>query len=435
MQIPMRPRASSSALALAVPAVAVLGCSGTDYPSAERMRRDLASVVAVCGGASGDVAVKRAVNAFWEPASVGTPLMLGDYLRTRESSFARLIFLGGGGLELEDNALMAIEASAALEPGVGDAGEAAAPRPMVAVESGVVRGAIDPTREGAGPLLIKTAGGAPVRLAAAPGKTQMAFRLTGGKQGTEIALTEGAGTLGAQGAEKSLRSGQVAVVGTGGATEVAELIDFPASVAPGVDARLQWAPGLSVRLVWRRVPLAAGYRVQVARDLSFHSGLLTQDTVKTEMVWPLKSDGLHVWRVASRDPAGRVGENGFARRIFAEKEELKDFLVGPAEGAAFAAVDDAPAKVVFTWQAAADARLYRVVVARGDDLLRSVVFLEYTPTQRMEADSLGAGSYTWGVYVEGEPLKPIFLKPRRLTIRRIAKSTLQAPRELDAWGR
>jgi hypothetical protein len=423
---------------LAVAACACLllaACSSADLPSSDQMRRGLQSLVAVCTAASGDVELKRNANAYWEPAPVGIPVLIGDFVRTRKASTARINFLGGGAIELDDDAVVSID-TASEPPSTGDGGAPYSPQPTISVASGVARGVISAPAPGAEarPLLLKSAQGGLMRLVATAGKEPVAFRLTGSDKGTEVAVTGGEATLIGKSGERPLRPGQVVFLTDQGPPEVAELIDFPASIAPGVDARLKWTPGLAIRLAWSPVPRASGYRVELAQDLSFRVGLTGQDTDKTEMIWSPPGDGVYAWRVASRDAAGRLGDYGFARRIFAEKLEPRDLLVAPEDGAVFGYANEPP-KIALTWEAAGETQLYTVVVASGADLLRGQVVNEFSSAQRFEVEGLTAGNYCWGVYVEGDHPEPIFTSPRRFTIKKLGKATLKAPKVLESWGK
>jgi hypothetical protein len=73
-----------------------------------------------------------------------------------------------------------------------------------------------------------------------------------------------------------------------------------------------------VALSWKAVPGAVGYRVQVARDLSFLELLRSEDVTDTGYAFRPGEAGTYAWRVAARDAAGRMGEYGFVRRLFVE---------------------------------------------------------------------------------------------------------------------
>jgi hypothetical protein len=164
------------------------------------------------------------------------------------------------------------------------------------------------------------------------------------------------------------------------------------------------------------VPGAKGYHVQVASDTEFRT-LLVDGPVERETTWfTPPATGMYAWRVAARDAAGRVGEPGFARRIFVEEATPRDLLVAPRHAARFGFADTPP-RVVFAWQSAGDTGEYRVVVTRGAEPSSDIVTSVTTRNQQLVIDSLGEGSYRWGVYaVRADHDSPLFTEPRLLTI-------------------
>lgn len=289
-------------------ALAASGCSRCGEPPADeaaQARDALAQLVATCSETRGEAQLRRASTPYWEALAVGTALRAGDWARTGKDGYARLALVRGGSLELEESAAVLLEAAPVRERG----------RPaqaLVALESGVVRGRL--AGGDAPPLLIRPPRGAPAELSARPGAGGLSFRLTAGKEGTEVAVLRGEAQLASDGGVRTLRAGQVTQVGET-AADVATLPAFPESLAPGVDARVP--PG-ALALRWRPVAGAQGYRVQVASDLSFLRLVATYDTPEATFTFTPPRPGTYAWRVASRDAAGRLGEYGFARRLFVE---------------------------------------------------------------------------------------------------------------------
>jgi hypothetical protein len=260
------------------------------------------------------------------------------------------------------------------------------------------------------------------RLATATGSAPAEVRLTRAPRGTEVAVTEGEVQVGAGAAGQKLGAGRAIDVPPDAGARAAELLDFPASVAPGVDARFQWKKGLELRLAWKKVPNAVGYRVQVARSLSFETVSRTLEADGTELRFRPEDDGLFAWRVASRDSAGRYGEYGFARRFHCDRSLSRDLLVGPADRETVTAAR-AGATVEFSWQSAADAKSYRLLVASSPKLRARPAVDRVTKEQQLEVKGLRPGTWYWGVYAgEGAKAKPIFQKPRTLIVRRAGKS-------------
>ncbi len=412
-------------------------------PSADAGAADaakaLAAIIASCANTAGEVQVRRAGQEGWEPVATGSVFRAGDVVKTGPGGFARVEFIAGGGLEVEQNANVVIDTAPAKPAAAGSAATKAESR--VSVESGVVRGFLPAAPAGAEPLgiVVKTGEGQETRLAAEAGEKPVAFRLTRGKVGTEVAVVKGELRLSSnQGAEKTvekkMRKGQVVEVAQAGVGDVADLLDFPASVDPGIDARFRWSKGLAIRMSWRAVPRATGYRVQIARDLAFQGIESSEDVAGTESSFSPREEGVYTWRVASRDPDGRYGEYGFARRIFCEKEAPKDLLVGPTDGATVK-FSDQPPPIAFTWQSAGDAQSYRLVIAKGRDLNAEPFLSRTTPEQRLEVENLAPGEYVWGVYVDDRRTpEPIFVKPRLLLLQKVARAKVKVPKALSDWG-
>jgi hypothetical protein len=395
--------------------------------------RALAGIVASCANAVGEVQVRRAGQSDWEPVATGSVFRAGDVVRTGPGAFARVEFLAGGGVEVEENASVVID-TAPVQAGAGAPAGTAESR--ISVESGVVRGFLPAAAEGDVPLgiVIKTSEGEETRIAARPGEKQVSFRLTRGKAGTEVAVTKGQARVVARGGEKVLRSGQAVEVAAAGLGEVTELLDFPASVEPGIDARFLWKKDREIRLGWKPVEGASGYRVQIARDLAFQGLEQSEDVAGTEASFSPREKGTYAWRVASRDASGRYGEYGFARRIYCEEEPPRDLLVGPTDGAVVKYAETPP-PIAFTWQSAGGAASYRLVVARGRDLGAEPEVSRSTPEQRLEIEGLAAGEYVWGVYVDDRRTpEPIFVRPRVLVVQKVARPKVKVPKAISEWG-
>jgi predicted small lipoprotein YifL len=431
-------KTSRHALLLATALAALASCGkkapvAEDPAAAAAVAQALASIVATCGSASGEVQVKRTGQAAWEPVATGTTFRPGDEIRTGPLAFARVEFLSGGALELQERASVVIDVA---PPAQGTPG-GAAPEARVAVTEGEVRGFLPQAGAGANAagLVIRAADGSETRLAAAPGDVPATFRVTRGKKGTEVAMTAGEARMGAGSAQKALKRGQ-AVELTGGAVSApVELIDFPPSVEPGVDARFHFKPGISIRMTWRPVSGASGYRVQVGHDLAFQAIDAVKELKDTEFAFAPKGPGMHSWRVAARDASGRYGEYGFARRFYTEKEPPRDLLIGPEDGAALVFTDEAP-PVTFSWESAGAADSYRLVVANGPDLVANKIISMVSEGQRVQLEGLAPGELYWGVYVDDDRTpEPIFVKPRRLSLQRVERPKVKVPKALSDWGK
>ena len=300
-----------------LPIVALLlvaGCRRSAPPPAPVPPTVEAAVVATCASLQGEVSERRPGAPYWEPVKVGSVFRLADWVRTGELSTAKVEFLSGGGLELEPKTIVVVDRPPSKKPG-----EFATPR--VALQQGSVHGFL--TEDDDAPTLT-TADGREVKLSPAPGQTAE-YRLEQRNGTTEIAVLDGAARIETEAGEQKLVAGQFARLGASGVAEEPEqLIAFPLSIEPVPDARFRGLSELSVELSWREVPGASGYRVQVARDLSFKDLMVNEDVAKPVHTFQPGETGMFVWRVASRDRDGRLGEYGYARRIFTEIESAGD---------------------------------------------------------------------------------------------------------------
>jgi hypothetical protein len=364
-----------AAVALLVLAAALGGCrreAPAPTPGTEQVASSLAAIVATCAVAVGDVEVRRAGKEGWSPVTTGAVLRDGDAIRTGPGAFARVAFVSGNGIELE-------EESSAL-----------------------------------------------VDVARAAG-------LAAGGGGTEIAVTGGEARVEAGAGRVSLGAGRAVDVGAAGVGAPVELIDFPPSLRPGVDARFPLSPDLRVALAWQPLAAASGYRVQIARDLSFREVVLARNVSEQGLAFAPTGPGMYAWRVAARDAGGRQGEYGFARRVYVDQAPPRDLLLAPAPDAVVRG--GASAAVRFAWSGERRARAYRLVIASAPELTERAVRAEATSAASLAVRGLAPGEYWWGVYEDDERRDPLFVAPRRLVVLRAKPAEVKVPRAVNEWGR
>ncbi|MGI5860879.1 MAG: hypothetical protein ACOX6T_02355 [Myxococcales bacterium] len=406
-----------AALCAALSAMALAGCLKKEAGAPAPMLELPEGLVASCAWASGVVEVRRPGSAYWEPVGIGALFRQGDWLRTGELSQARIELFSGGGLDLEPGTVLVV--------GLAPRGDGAQPEPMLTVEAGAVRSVLAARDERDGAFSIETREGTRVRIAAVPGAQAPAVRVSREGEGTAIAVTEGSASLQPEGARaRTLVTGQLIELVAGAVKESAALIDFPKSLSPGIDAKLRVAPGEPVHLRWAAAAGARGYRVQVARDLSFRQ--LVYDEQVESISLAIRCEGTELaWRVAARDGKGRTGEYGFARRLFCGR---KDLLVSPADGASVKG-----ARVSFSWREPPAGGRFELVVAGSRDLEASALVRRWSQRASARVDGLRPGVYFWGVFLEsGEPL---FAEPRRLVVERSsAGPRIRSPSEISSWG-
>lgn len=409
--------------------------------------RLLAGIIATCAGAVHDVQIRRAGQASWEPAAAGAVLRVGDEVKTGPLSTARVAFLSGGALEIDELAAVVVDE----EPAEAGAPRAGA-RPLagggagvsrVAVTEGVVRGVL-PRADGSGrpgAVVVVAADGTEIRVAPRSPGEPTAFRVSKQEAGTELAAIRGALALKDSRGDTGLRAGQLALAASGEVGAAVELLPAPRSVEPTVDARYESVPALAVRLRWGEVRGATGYRVQVARDLAFRDVELAQSVEGTDLVFVPRAAGVHAWRVAARDAAGRYGEFGVPRRFHCEEQAPRDLLAAPAEGAAVQASERASSHVTFSWDAPEEARSFRLVIARSPDLVADEVSSVPVSGRRAVVEIARPGEYWWGVYAgtDGDG-RPLFTRPRRFALvratpeARAQRPALEVPKAISQWG-
>jgi len=389
----------------------------TGFPVSEQ---SLQSILATLAAGSGGLQVKRKSLAFWEPASVGTTFMPGDWVQSGPGASARIEFVPGGRLDVDPGAIVVIDSQAA-EPG-GAGSEA-----LLAVETGIVRGVLRKPGQTVG---IRAPDGSTARLTSRDGQGPVEYRLAKRPRGTEVAIHRGTATLAAKQSTRELRAGQAADVAQEDLSPVIQLLAAPSLLQPDADAAVVVAEGGTLSLGWQKVPAADSYRIQLAASANFHEVSETADVARTELQYRPHSAGALFWRVAARDPEGRVGVYGTARRLVVMRPATLELLQSPESSAHFTAAKGAA--VTFRWGAAPEGG-YRFIVAKGGSLEGTRLVDEVT-LETSATVSLKAGQYTWGVYAftDEETARPLFLRPRPLFID--ATPAVSVPSTLKEWG-
>lgn len=362
-----------------------------------RVEQALGEIVATCAEVNGTVEVRRKGKATWEKVAVGSTLRERDWIRTADGSFARVRFGDRGYLDLRAQTTILVDTA-------------------ISVESGTIDGLAQP---GAQPIVMRAKDGSEARIVAAAAGQPAMFRVTPIKgDALEIAATKGDISVKTKGGERTVPAGKATNVANHATTDVVSLLEFPRSIAPGIDARFMFVTGQSIQLSWQAVKLAHGYQVQVARDTEFHQLVVNVDAAATTIPFTPTVPGLYAWRVAARDASERLGEYGFARRMYVELETPRDLLLSPAEGAKVGFSDSYP-KIEFSWQPLGDVPQYKLVINNSAMPNGEPVVTLTTTAQKLEVGSLREGTYRWGVYaIRDGREEPIFLTARELTVRR-----------------
>ncbi len=397
------------ARAVAMGLVVAIGCgsekSGETPPaprsekgSAEaKVEEALADIVATTADVIGTVEVRRKGSPTWEKVAVGTTLRERDWVRTGKGSFARVRFGERGFVDLREDTTIIVDQA-------------------IKVETGTLTGQAGPGRD---PLIVRADDGSEAKITAAAGSEIAEFRITPNKsKGVEIAATKGSLSLTTAGGQRAVGQGQASDVAGNKAGEVVQLLTFPRSLSPGIDARFLFVEKKPIKIAWQTVPTAGRYFVQIAHDTEFHQMLMAIDTTSTSTTFTPDKPGMYAWRIAARDKKDRLGEYGYARRIFVEENPPKDLLLAPADGTKVGFSDNYP-RIEFSWQSPGDAAQYKLVVGKGNVPTADTVVNLTTTDQRVEIGTLREGAYRWGVYAMRDGREePIFISPRVLTIRR-----------------
>ncbi len=279
----------------------------------QKLDEALASIVATCARCEGAVEVRRKGKPYWEPIAMGGTFRDGDWIRTGASGSARVRFVSGGHLDLDEQTTLFVEADG------GKRGDKVA-AVHVAMQSGAARGELDGASDA--PIRIRTSEG-DVRIGGGDGALSE-FRIKPSEGGAvEVAVSKGSLIVNTGSGERRLEAVKAVTdpvpdkrpVFKPRPKAVGSAIGFPESVAPKIDARFKCNFGLEIPLRWKPVTGATKYRVVVARDMSFRSVVLTNELTATQISFAPLAPGTYVWRVAARDAKG-YGEFGFARRIF-----------------------------------------------------------------------------------------------------------------------
>ncbi len=360
-----------------------------------RVDEALAKIIATCAEVVGTVEVRRKGQPQWDPASVGATLRERDWVRTAAGAFARIRFSGRGFLDLPEQTTILVDSAISIETGS-----------LVAVAA--------PGE----PLVVRAADGTEARIVAADGEAPAELRLMPSKvAGLEVAVTKGTVKVITRAGEQPVAAGEASDVANERTGEVVKLLDFPRSVAPGIDARFLFAPDKPIAMTWKPVAGATRYQIQVARDTELRSLVLGTETTATTAAFTPTSVGEYAWRVAAIDAQGRLGEYGFVRRMYIEEESPRELLLAPTDGARIGFADKMP-RVTFSWRPAGDTKRYKLVIGRGPDPKSQTVVTLETANQQLIVTALREGTYRWGVYAIRDRETPIFLAPRELTIRK-----------------
>lgn len=378
--------------------------------------------------ARGSVHHRSAKTLAWRSARRQMLLLHRDALKTAEGARARVRFVTGAELEIEEQSLVVIEMPEVPKKEAPEQPDKPpAPVQVARVEQGTIRGVVKP---GAPPVRVMTPGGEPTEIQA-DGDQEVPFRIRvreGGK--LEVAVLKGSARVRSGRREVRLTPRQVVDVTDKQISKPVELLPYPELTVPQVDAKVE--AGAEMELGWKPVEGAAMYRVQLSHMVNFVKRLYDTTVVVPRFRLPApRAMRTYVWRVSSVDPAGRESEFGFARRFHVKSAKPPDLgqMLYPPDNAGIQYVGQ-PRPVTFRWKGEADS--YQVVVARDPSLTRRVVARSTTSKTYFEMKTLRSGTYYWGVFVrQGGQSKPLFERAHKLVIARRLPPHVKVPESID----
>lgn len=334
-----------------------------------RVERPPAMVLAASGGAFGQA----------EPLAPGQTLPEGALIEAGARGQATVQLVDGTVLRLRPGSTLRIETSQRL-PAVGLV------RSGARLERGAVEVDARPAKGGQPGFRIGTPQGV-------LGVRGTQFRVSAGEVDTRGEVLEGAvgasGTA-APGAERRVEAGFGTLIDRSGRVAApTRLLPPPELHDPPVRHE---RPVVRVRVV----PMegAAQYRVQVARDERFDELLADVRSTTAELRIVGLEDGRWVMRLRVADAGGLEGRDALAVLQIKARPE-PPLPRAPASGAVLRG-----ASAGFSWATSAEAKAYRLQLARGSDVSAAAFAAPLRDVDGIQAsaidfDSLAPGAYVW----------------------------------------
>jgi hypothetical protein len=398
-------------VAMAVVALLLFNGGKVDPPAQKRPEQP----IAVLKNLRGSVEHRPREKKRWAAAARKMKLHHLDGLRTAAGAQARVAFVAGAHLDVDEHSEILIEV-----PGSGAASQRG---PRVArLRRGTVRAVVRPGT----PLRIVTADGKITEVAAGKNRIEIRARARA-EGGLELAAFGGTARVTSGGRSMKLKTERVVDVIEGHLGRAVDLLPFPELDRPAVDQEVPPA----VSLVWRAVSGASNYRVQVSTSTVFDDKLINELSSENRLDLPGLKAGTYVWRVSSVDGLGHEGEFGYARRFrvvapAAVKTSAPELLL-PREDAVVL-VGKRPKPVTFRWTGDA-ANPFKLVIGKRRNLRRRVVARRRVEGNTATVTLRRTGVYYWGVFTIDESGKRVALhkRARRLMLRRHPPPGIKLP--------
>lgn len=389
---PHRLRDVGIAVAGALVAVASLTAALRPAPTRVRSTNAVVGHIAI---ASGALQVRPAETLGWQTASRGDDVHESDAVYVPPGSEARVEFLDGTVLELDERSLVVIEP----EHGAGRA---------VTLRQGSIAGLT-----GQVPLTLTTQDGT----ATLPPSTVARVDVTKGQ--LDVSVTKGKASVAAKGKTSDVQEGARVRV----ADELVVLPAWPVRlVSPQAQHRqLFHGPPPPITLSWQGAP--KGARVQIAKDRLF--AFLSREVPATGDQLELASPGAGVtwWRVVDAQGAA-LSE---ARR-FSLVEDLAPANRLPRPGEVVLAPPGT--KIEYAWTPLPGVSRYRLEVSASQGFEPVAVTETVSGTQVKLASTLAEGSWFWRVRAADDALEEA-LPSEASRFRVIHKAIPDAPELLN----
>lgn len=236
----------------------------------------------------------------WKAAEVRTPLFNGDWVKTAGNSSAELMFSNGSLYTIGPNALLEIYALA----GPGSTQKENSVKMQIGSIEINTHDDISTVRTSGAQVVVDSQ--STTQVGVDEGRNTEVVTL----RGTSSVQSSTGGD-----AVKLAAGQQIAGSETGQLSEVRPVLAPPALQSPGENQVFQATPNLRVALDWSNAPGARAYQIQVSRSRLFTTFEINATRDESRAVAQVTSEGLFYWRVASIDPAGKVGPFSPSRRF------------------------------------------------------------------------------------------------------------------------
>lgn len=254
----------------------------------------------------------------WDAASTGMPLADGDKIRTEQSSQAKVKFITGSELVVEENSLVTIHAARSNSGGTGEVAD-------VEIEDGRVRATLSRAPDGTDRTLkIHSANGGVTEVSTRGTKDGFAevSMVMRPDRSSRIVVNRGEAKVSGMGETITLDAGQSATSDGTAAAVKAATTALPVALPSGPEADAEIATTSTasmptIQLAWNSVPGASRYAVEVASDAAFERLASVSEVPGSASSYSFvpAAPGEYHWRILTLD-SNRVAGAASAERSF-----------------------------------------------------------------------------------------------------------------------